>query len=142
MQDLFKVTPQSAIKDRTPNNAPNTPNNGEIELPTHITSHLKNELRDYQKQAINNYLKKRQSNPTQKHFMFEMATGSGKTLVMAGLILECCKQGYQNFIFFVNSTSILEKTKLNLQTAPHQNTFLVKISLSMMKTQKLKTSII
>ncbi|GAA7275387.1 DEAD/DEAH box helicase family protein [Helicobacter pylori] len=45
--------------------------------------------------------------------MFEMATGSGKTLVMAGLILECYKQGYQNFIFFVNSTSILGKTKLN-----------------------------
>ncbi|MGN8539129.1 DEAD/DEAH box helicase family protein [Helicobacter pylori] len=78
-----------------------------------MTSNLKNELRDYQKQAINNYLEKRQSNPTQKHFMFEMATGSGKTLVMAGLILECYKQGYQNFIFFVNSTSILEKTKLN-----------------------------
>ncbi|MFP6009229.1 DEAD/DEAH box helicase family protein [Helicobacter pylori] len=60
-----------------------------------------------------NYLEKRQSHPTQKHFMFEMATGSGKTLVMAGLILECYKQGYQNFIFFVNSASILEKTKLN-----------------------------
>ncbi|WRE67924.1 DEAD/DEAH box helicase family protein [Helicobacter pylori] len=102
--------PQSAIKDRTPNNAPS---NKEIELPTHITSNLRKELRDYQKQAIYNYLEKRQSNPTQKHFMFEMATGSGKTLVMAGLILECCKQGYQNFIFFVNSTSILEKTKLN-----------------------------
>ncbi|WP_437342411.1 DEAD/DEAH box helicase family protein [Helicobacter pylori] len=98
------------MKDRTPNNAPN---DKEIELPTHITSNLKKELRDYQKQAIYNYLEKRQSNPTQKHFMFEMATGSGKTLVMAGLILECCKQGYQNFIFFVNSTSILEKTKLN-----------------------------
>ncbi len=113
MQDLFiqgYPPPQSAIKDRTPNNAPN---NGEIELPTHITSNLKNELRNYQKQAINNYLEKRQSNPFQKHFMFEMATGSGKTLVMAGLILECYKQGYQNFIFFVNSTSILEKTKLN-----------------------------
>ncbi|GAA7039551.1 DEAD/DEAH box helicase family protein [Helicobacter pylori] len=110
MQDLFiqgyPPPPQSAIKDHAPNN-------GEIELPTHITSNLKNELRDYQKQAINNYLEKRQSNPFQKHFMFEMATGSGKTLVMAGLILECCKQGYQNFIFFVNSTSILEKTKLN-----------------------------
>ncbi|WRE90703.1 DEAD/DEAH box helicase family protein [Helicobacter pylori] len=102
--------PQSAIKDRTPNS---TPNNKEIELPTHITSNLKKELRDYQKQAIDNYLEKRQSNPTQKHFMFEMATGSGKTLVMAGLILECYKQGYQNFIFFVNSASILEKTKLN-----------------------------
>ncbi len=117
MQDSFTQSypppPQSAIKDRTQNNAPNTPNNGGIELPTHITSNLKKELRDYQKQAIYNYLEKRQSHPTQKHFMFEMATGSGKTLVMAGLILECYKQGYQNFIFFVNSTSILEKTKLN-----------------------------
>ncbi|MGN8462682.1 DEAD/DEAH box helicase family protein [Helicobacter pylori] len=102
--------PQSAIKDRTPNS---TSNNKEIELPTRITSNLKKELRDYQKQAIYNYLEKRQSHPTQKHFMFEMATGSGKTLVMAALILECYKQGYQNFIFFVNSTSILEKTKLN-----------------------------
>ncbi|WP_000600838.1 DEAD/DEAH box helicase family protein [Helicobacter pylori] len=106
----YPPPPQSAIKDRTPNNAPN---NEEIDLPTHITSNLKKELRDYQKQAIDNYLEKRQSNPTQKHFMFEMATGSGKTLVMAGLILECYKQGYQNFIFFVNSASILEKTKLN-----------------------------
>ncbi|MGN8457994.1 DEAD/DEAH box helicase family protein [Helicobacter pylori] len=110
MHSKLPPPPQSAIKDRTPNNAPS---NGEIELPTHITSNLKKELRDYQKQAIYNYLEKRQSNPTQKHFMFEMATGSGKTLVMAGLILECYKQGYQNFIFFVNSTSILEKTKLN-----------------------------
>ncbi|GAA8919898.1 DEAD/DEAH box helicase family protein [Helicobacter pylori] len=114
MQDSFTQSypppPQSAIKDRTPNNAPN---NKEIDLPTHITSNLKKELRDYQKKAIYNYLEKRQSHPTQKHFMFEMATGSGKTLVMAALILECCKQGYQNFIFFVNSTSILEKTKLN-----------------------------
>ncbi|MGT0090191.1 DEAD/DEAH box helicase family protein [Helicobacter pylori] len=110
MHSRLPPPPQSAIKDHAPNNAPN---NGEIELPTHITSNLKNELRNYQKQAIHNYLEKRQSNPFQKHFMFEMATGSGKTLVMAGLILECYKQGYQNFIFFVNSTSILEKTKLN-----------------------------
>ncbi|MGN8516248.1 DEAD/DEAH box helicase family protein [Helicobacter pylori] len=114
MQDSFTQgyppPPQSAIKDHALNNASN---DKEIELPTHITSNLKKELRDYQKQAIDNYLEKRQSNPTQKHFMFEMATGSGKTLVMAGLILECYKQGYQNFIFFVNSASILEKTKLN-----------------------------
>nr|WP_231854629.1 DEAD/DEAH box helicase family protein [Helicobacter pylori] len=110
MHSKLPPPPQSAIKNHALNNAPN---NKEIELPTHITSNLKKELRDYQKQAIYNYLEKRQSHPTQKHFMFEMATGSGKTLVMAGLILECCKQGYQNFIFFVNSTSILEKTKLN-----------------------------
>ncbi|PUD56282.1 restriction endonuclease [Helicobacter pylori] len=112
MQDSFiqSYPPQSAIKNHALNNAPN---DKEIDLPTHITSNLKKELRDYQKKAIYNYLEKRQSHPTQKHFMFEMATGSGKTLVMAGLILECYKQGYQNFIFFVNSTSILEKTKLN-----------------------------
>ncbi|QDY58491.1 restriction endonuclease [Helicobacter pylori] len=112
MQDssIQSYPPQSAIKNHALNNAPN---DKEIELPTHITSNLKKELRDYQKQAIYNYLEKRQSNPTQKHFMFEMATGSGKTLVMAGLILECYKQGYQNFIFFVNSASILEKTRLN-----------------------------
>ncbi|MUU44287.1 DEAD/DEAH box helicase [Helicobacter pylori] len=114
IRTCYPPPPQSAIKDRTPNSTPNNaPNNKEIELPTHITSNLKKELRDYQKQAIYNYLEKRQSNPFQKHFMFEMATGSGKTLVMAALILECYKQGYQNFIFFVNSTSILEKTKLN-----------------------------
>ncbi|WP_425251402.1 DEAD/DEAH box helicase family protein [Helicobacter pylori] len=102
------------MKNHAPNSTPNNaPNDKEIELPTRITSNLKKELRDYQKQAIYNYLEKRQSNPTQKHFMFEMATGSGKTLVMAALILECYKQGYQNFIFFVNSVSILEKTKLN-----------------------------
>nr|WP_025445046.1 DEAD/DEAH box helicase family protein [Helicobacter pylori] len=110
IQSKLPPPPKSAIKHHAPNNAPN---NKEIELPTHITSNLKKELRDYQKQAIDNYLEKRQSHPTQKHFMFEMATGSGKTLVMAGLILECYKQGYQNFIFFVNSASILEKTKLN-----------------------------
>ncbi|WP_425251373.1 DEAD/DEAH box helicase family protein [Helicobacter pylori] len=110
MHSKLPPPPQSAIKNHALNNAPN---NKEIDLPTHITSNLKKELRDYQKQAIYNYLERRQFNPTQKHFMFEMATGSGKTLVMAGLILECCKQGYQNFIFFVNSTSILEKTKLN-----------------------------
>ncbi|WP_367971978.1 DEAD/DEAH box helicase family protein [Helicobacter acinonychis] len=114
MQDRFAQSypppPQSVTKDHAPHNVPN---NEEIELPTYITSHLKKELRGYQKQAIHNYLERKQSNPTQKHFMFEMATGSGKTLVMAGLILECYKKGYQNFIFFVNSASILEKTKLN-----------------------------
>ncbi|MFP6064862.1 hypothetical protein ACLF9U_07340 [Helicobacter pylori] len=56
----YPPPPQSAIKDRTPNNAPS---NKEIELPTHITSNLKKELRDYQKQAIHNYLEKRQSHP-------------------------------------------------------------------------------
>ena len=42
-----------------------------------------------------------------------MATGSGKTLIMAGLILYLYEKGYRNFLFFVNSTNIIEKTKDN-----------------------------
>jgi len=42
-----------------------------------------------------------------------MATGSGKTLMMAGLILYLYQQGYRNFLFFVNSTNIIDKTRDN-----------------------------
>ena len=42
-----------------------------------------------------------------------MATGSGKTLIMAGLMLYLYKQGYRNFLFFVNLTNILDKTREN-----------------------------
>jgi len=42
-----------------------------------------------------------------------MATGSGKTLMMAGLILYLYQQGYHNFLFFVNSTNIIDKTRDN-----------------------------
>ena len=42
-----------------------------------------------------------------------MATGSGKTLMMAGLILYLYEKGYRNFLFFVNSTNIIDKTKDN-----------------------------
>jgi type III restriction enzyme len=42
-----------------------------------------------------------------------MATGSGKTLVMAGLMLYLYAKGYRNFLFFVNSNNIIKKTKDN-----------------------------
>ena len=45
--------------------------------------------------------------------LFHMATGSGKTLIMAGLIMYLHEQGYRNFLFFVNSTNIIEKTREN-----------------------------
>lgn len=47
------------------------------------------------------------------HLLFNMATGSGKTLIMAGLILHLYSKGYRNFLFFVNSNNIIEKTKDN-----------------------------
>ena len=84
----------------------------DMEIPTHIKENISKELRPYQIEAIKNYLA---NNETLKknHLMFNMATGSGKTLVMASLMLDCYKRGYRNFIFFVSSASIVEKTKAN-----------------------------
>ncbi|CAG8616282.1 12594_t:CDS:1 [Racocetra persica] len=42
-----------------------------------------------------------------------MATGSGKTLMMTGLILYLYQQGYRNFLFFVNSRNVIDKTRDN-----------------------------
>lgn len=47
------------------------------------------------------------------HLLYNMATGSGKTLVMAGLILYLYQKGYRNFLFFVNSKNLIQKTKAN-----------------------------
>src|SRR5699024_10641557 len=49
------------------------------------------------------------------HLLFHMATGSGKTLVLAATILYLFQEhGQQNFIFFVNSDAIIKKTYDNL----------------------------
>jgi len=74
------------------------------------------ELRDYQKEALgrfNFYFNGYQKRQFPAQLLFHMATGSGKTLIMAANILQLYKQGYRNFIFFVNSTNIIEKTKDN-----------------------------
>lgn len=84
----------------------------DIEIPSYIKDNLNKELREYQIQALKRFLLQRKK-PSINHLMFNMATGSGKTLVMAALMLDCYKNGYRNFIFFVNSTSIVEKTKAN-----------------------------
>ena len=47
------------------------------------------------------------------HLLYNMATGSGKTLIMAGLMLYLFEKGYRNFLFFVNSNNIIKKTKDN-----------------------------
>jgi len=74
------------------------------------------ELREYQKEALGRFdfyfngYKKRQ---WPAHLLFHMATGSGKTLIMAANILQLYKLGYRNFVFFVNSVNIIEKTRDN-----------------------------
>ena len=86
-------------------------------LPSYIPENLNSnfELRPYQKQAFENFIthfeNSNRPNPTQ--VLFHMATGSGKTLIMAGLMLYLYKQGYRNFLFFVNLSNIVEKTREN-----------------------------
>ena len=89
-----------------------------IEVKTHIIKNLnpKFALRPYQNGAFSRFnFALNQDNNRQKptQFLFHMSTGSGKTLVMAGVILDLYEQGYRNFIFFVNSSNIIEKTKDN-----------------------------
>lgn len=43
---------------------------------------------------------------TQPHLLFHMATGSGKTLIMAALIIFLYDKGYRNFLFYVNSSNV------------------------------------
>ena len=88
----------------------------EVQLSSTIKNNLKFAPRPYQEEAFtafNYYINnpKLRAKPTQ--VLFHMATGSGKTLVMAGAILELYKQGYRNFIFFVNTDTIIRKTKEN-----------------------------
>lgn len=73
-------------------------------------------LRPYQENALKRYqywLDSYPQRPQPSHALFEMATGSGKTVIMAALILDLYRRGYRNFMFFVNSTNIIEKTKNN-----------------------------
>ncbi|MCM8816017.1 MAG: DEAD/DEAH box helicase family protein [Candidatus Omnitrophica bacterium] len=74
------------------------------------------ELREYQKEALGRfdfYFSEYQKRKFPAQLLFHMATGSGKTLIMAANILQLYKHGYRNFIFFVNSVNIIEKTKDN-----------------------------
>ena len=93
------------------------------EMPDSITQNLKPtyELRPYQIEAFARFIHclnmdfPGKRNPL--HLLFNMATGSGKTLIMAGLILYLYEQGYRNFLFFVNADNIIEKTKDNFLNA-------------------------
>ena len=57
-----------------------------------------------------------------------MATGSGKTLIMAGIILYLYDKGYRNFLFFVNSDNVIEKTKDNFSIRHRRNIFSARLS--------------
>lgn len=92
------------------------------QLPEYLKTNLKDNLRPYQEEALRYFhysqFKQEIADRDYKHLLFNMATGSGKTMVMAGAILYMFKEyGYQNFIFFVHTDAIIQKTKENLLNA-------------------------
>lgn len=88
------------------------------EVPQYIQKNLSHSfpLRPYQIGAFENFFTYFENDrmchkPTQT--LFHMATGSGKTMIMAGLMLYLYKRGYRNYLFFVNLSNIVKKTKEN-----------------------------
>lgn len=72
--------------------------------------------REYQKEALGRfyyYCEEYHQKLKPIHLMFNMATGSGKTLIMAANLLYFYQKGYRNFIFFTRLGNIIQKTKAN-----------------------------
>lgn len=89
-------------------------------VPNFITDNLKPDFgqRPYQIESFQRYIlchtEEFEGKPKRPfHLLYNMATGSGKTLVMAGLMLYLYEKGFRNFLFFVNSNNIIKKTKDN-----------------------------
>lgn len=103
------------------------------DIPSFVKENLNKsfELRSYQIEAFSrffDYYTNYDEKEMPIHLLFNMATGSGKTLIMAWLILYLYVQWYRNFLFFVNTNNIIEKTKDN---------FLKKMSSKYLFNQKI-----
>ena len=90
----------------------------QVAVPNHVADNLKFSQRPYQIEAFQRFIlchsEVFEGKPNKPyHLLFNMATGSGKTLIMAGLMLYLYEKGYRNFLFFVDSNNIIQKTKDN-----------------------------
>ena len=99
-------------------------------IPKYISENLKHNFFDWQKTAFENFLtfeaiKEAENSKLPTHLMFNMATGTGKTLLMAASILHYYNKGYRHFIFFVNQNNIIDKTENNFIQSSH-NKYLFK----------------
>ena len=96
-----------------------------IEIPNYITDNIKYDLFEWQKEALQYFLAYQdpenefKEEEKSSHLLFNMATGTGKTLLMACLILYYYKQGFRHFVFFVNQNNIVDKTEDNLINPNH-----------------------
>lgn len=108
MENLYKILDNQVVRKLV----------AQIPMPDAIVNNLKFAIRPYQEESFKRFFYIDTENLDIKpdkpvHLLYNMATGSGKTLVMAGLILHLYQKGYRNFLFFVNSNNIIKKTKDN-----------------------------
>lgn len=85
------------------------------DIPSLIFDNLnpKFQLRNYQISAISRFIEYYDNEPEKEfpiQLLFNMATGSGKTLIMVASMLFLYDKGYRNFVFFVDKTNIIRKT--------------------------------
>ncbi|HZK11256.1 MAG TPA: DEAD/DEAH box helicase family protein [Atribacterota bacterium] len=93
-------------------------------IPSYILENLKYTLWTWQEKALelfltNEELRNKENSVEPNQLMFNMATGTGKTMLMAALILYYYKKGYRYFIFFVNQNNIVDKTENNFINKNH-----------------------
>ena len=99
-----------------------------LEMPEFTSKNLKYDFFEWQKSALENFLifdrtselddfPDLKNKPT--HLLFNMATGAGKTMMMAALILYYFEKGYRHFLFFVNQNNIVDKTENNFIDPTH-----------------------
>lgn len=88
------------------------------DLPSYITDNLKHNMRAYQKHALQNLdvvQRDKKADLLYNQLMFYMATGSGKTDIMAAIILYMYQHfSYQCFLFTVSTNAVVNKTRDNL----------------------------
>lgn len=99
-----------------------------MQIPDFVSKNLKYPFFEWQKKALENFFIFENSSefedfpdiknrPT--HLLFNMATGAGKTLMMAAMILYYYQKGYRHFLFFVNQNNIVDKTEDNFVESSH-----------------------
>ncbi|KYK52347.1 restriction endonuclease subunit R [Lactiplantibacillus plantarum] len=106
------------IKDYTSDSLKNDEPRHSFVYPDYIKHNLKHQLRDYQRESLYNLNYTQKDDHVASRFnqlLFHMATGSGKTDVMAADILYFYHEfGYQNFLFVVNTNAVIAKTRENM----------------------------
>lgn len=125
--DLLQNTLYNDIQEEKKSIFKYTKSNESFKIPEYIQNNLKYVLRKYQEESLENYIFLNSSlnqeiildilekfKSKNNHHLFHMATGAGKTMIMAATIIYLYSLGYKKFIFTTNQTNLISKTKLNL----------------------------